>query len=229
MPTTEYTRWNGSWVPVESVGSEDISDNLIAHYDATTLGLSDGQTLSTWPDLVGSYTGTGASPTYRDSVQNGLPMVEFNNNILETGYVHDTTDPITVIAVASASGADTNHIYGAQDISGDGTRMYLSQGSNDDYLAGFADSFARGGTFSDGVAIVTMHARGGQIEVLEGTTSIATSSYTPVGSLGEQAYLGGRGTGGLVGRIGELVVAGDISPSVRNDEILRLMDKWGIS
>ena len=61
---------------------DDVAD-LGAWWQADTLGLSDGDPVSTWPDDVGSndFTqATGANqPTFQTNEQNGLGVVRFDN------------------------------------------------------------------------------------------------------------------------------------------------------
>lgn len=71
-------------------------------------GLNDGDTITTWTDLVGSYAFTQASstlrPTYKTSILNGLPIVRFDGAtnkqlVYSGGAVPSGSSSVTLFAV----------------------------------------------------------------------------------------------------------------------------------
>lgn len=77
-------------VTVEEVAIPD-SGNLYARYDSRELGLSDQDTVSTWPDEVGSadLSALGA-PVYETNIQNGNPAVFYDG----TDDAHEATSGV---------------------------------------------------------------------------------------------------------------------------------------
>ena len=75
----------GSWGSLITGTVSTIPDNTVAHYDASQLSLTDGDTVSVWPDEQGDNDldiQTG-SPTYVESGINGNPAIAFNGDGLE--------------------------------------------------------------------------------------------------------------------------------------------------
>ena len=82
-----------------------IPDNTVARYDASQLSLSDGDTVSVWPDEQGDNDldiQTG-SPTYVESGINGNPAIAFNGDGLE-GTGLSVTQPNTTYVVFEYQG-----------------------------------------------------------------------------------------------------------------------------
>lgn len=82
----------------------------IAHYDASTLGLSNGASVTSWPDsagIQGSFAGAGGTPTYVTGAQNGLSVVEFSTNPtkMNATWAVVPTRPFTLILAGKALSA----------------------------------------------------------------------------------------------------------------------------
>lgn len=87
----------------------------IGWWDASTLGLSNGASVTSWPGNIGpamtsaNNSGSGptphTAPTFETNVQNSLPIVRFNGttDYLSAGNVNSITNPAMVFIVAKTA------------------------------------------------------------------------------------------------------------------------------
>ncbi len=99
----------------------DWPSALVWWLDATTLALSDGDPVASWPDQSSqghtcSQGNPAAQPTYRTAQQNGLPLVRFDGgDVLSAIGSYSYVQPSTLFVVASYEAANlgtTNIIVG---------------------------------------------------------------------------------------------------------------------
>ena len=108
--------WDGSqfttWRSLFDGKNLTIHDNIVAHYDASKLSLSDGDTVSVWPDEQGDNDlniQTG-SPTYVESGINGNPAIAFNGDGLEDTGLSVTQPNTTYVVFEIQSGWDDGRV-----------------------------------------------------------------------------------------------------------------------
>ena len=107
----------GSWGSlitgtVSTIPDITLPDNTVAHYDASQLSLTDGDTVSVWPDEQGDNdldTQTG-SPTYVESGINGNPAIAFDGDGLEVTGLSVTQPNTTYVVFEYRSGWDDGRV-----------------------------------------------------------------------------------------------------------------------
>jgi hypothetical protein len=76
---------------------------VVAQYSAQQFNLTDGDSVQTWPDQVGSFDATGGDPNYRDNIINGYPALEYDGSddtlTVSDANFADISQPYTIIAV----------------------------------------------------------------------------------------------------------------------------------
>ena len=203
-----------------------IPDNTVAHYDASQLSLTDGDTVSVWPDEQGDNDldiQTG-SPTYVESAINGNPAIAFNGDGLEVTGLSVTQPNTTYVVFEYQSGFDG----GGRVLSGVSERQIAaSYGSYRDKWKTFAGNTLNGSSDRD---IQQMTA------VFDGDNSIIREDgvETAVGYAGTND-LGGLSVGYDSYRddyyadayVSEIVIVN--SGSVDLDFENQLLEKWGIT
>jgi hypothetical protein len=85
-------------------GGEVLPASTVGWYDAQSLSLNDGDTVSSWPDSDDGSDDLSAvenGATYQTSVLNGNPVVRFNGDDKydNGGFASSKSQPITYIAV----------------------------------------------------------------------------------------------------------------------------------
>lgn len=90
------------------------SGDLHAHYDATELSLSDGESVTSWQDESGNgYDLTaGAAPTYVADGINGLPVVHYDgvDDYLDVAF-SAVPEPNTIYVVVQWRASDTTNSW----------------------------------------------------------------------------------------------------------------------
>ena len=210
-----------------------ISESAIAHYDAASLDLSDGETVTTWPDQtdLGNDLTDGIKPSFVENEMNGEPVVRFadtGDEYIQTGdFESSEAQPNTAIMAIKVRS------FGAGDILFDGA----SVGDRTEHWARtfLDDTWSLSGNFSGGeqrttATILTF--------VWDGSDSIIRQD-------GEQVAAGESDGNDLRGitigtddddidtaplDAGEILVAND---RLSDDDILfeeqRLGAKWGVN
>jgi len=108
-----------------------IPDSAVAQFNAKELtGLSDGDTVSTWPELVLGNDATG-SGIYRPSAINGNPAVEFNGvDDSYTAPIGSYSQKNVIYTVAELTDTGANHIIVDGGVDGNSHRVFYR--SDDD-------------------------------------------------------------------------------------------------
>lgn len=91
-----------------------VTANLLAHYDASELGLANGAAVDEWPDLSGNgfnLIDIGTLPAVVDPALNGLPGVYFGptDRLRATGVTSHTNATIFLVAVNPSNGIGIAH------------------------------------------------------------------------------------------------------------------------
>lgn len=211
------------------------SDNLQAHYVASSIDASDGDSVSTWPDSAGSNDATGGDPTFREDEIGGEPAVEFDatDDYLDTNYEQNTNDARSLYIVAKAP-SGYGHWYGAYDSSGDGNRTYFGVGVLG-WMAAYGDELTEGNQFDEtGVVIGSLVAGSGSVDVyVDGEHKIG-GSYNGVGPTGYNDFIGARNMDGSADSYFEGAIAEILRYDVEHGSSTRssvesyLNDKYGV-
>ena len=222
----------GSWGSLIT-GDEDstIPDNTVAHYDASQLSLTDGDTVSVWPDEQGDNDldiQTG-SPTYVESGINGRPAIAFDGDGLEGTGLSVTQPNTTYVVFESQGGFD-----GGRVLSGVSERQLIwPSGRNNinkwrtyagDHLAGSNDLGIQQMTVVfDGAN--SIHREEG-VEISVGDGGIDDLGGLSVG-YDAYGYYNGENRDYADVYVSEIVIVN--SGSVDLDFENQLLEKWGIT
>ena len=213
-------------LPEVTLSEVDISppDNTVAHYDASQLSLTDGDTVSVWPDEQGDNDldiQTG-SPTYVESGINGNPAIAFNGDGLEVTGLSVTQPNTTYLVFEYHSGFD-----GSRVLSGVSERQLVGWADPENNWATYAGS-SPDGTQDINIQLMTA--------VFDGDNSIIRENgvETAVGDAGTND-LGGLSVGYdsfkdkhyADAYVSEIVIVN--SGSVDLDFENQLLEKWGIT
>lgn len=101
------------------VGGANSSVNFgspTAHYDASILGLSNGATVSNWPDsagIQGAFGPDAGTPTYITNAQNGLSAIEFSTTAthLNANWAVVPTRPFTCIIAGKSLSTASQSVW----------------------------------------------------------------------------------------------------------------------
>lgn len=210
-----------------------IPDSAIAHYDATELSLSDGDSVSTWSDQTGNgYDLTaGTAPTYKTGIINGNPVVRFDgvDDFLDVAFstISQPNHIFIVVQYRSVDSTSSGNQYTFDSDDSNNRELFRQFEGNWGIFAGSnlfgsaADTSAHIGTALyngsssslriDGADDATGDAGADGLGGLTVGSSSSDSDFGPVD-------------------IGEIVVCdGELSTSDRDAEESRLAEKWGIS
>ena len=219
-------------LPEVTLSEVDISppDNTVAHYDASQLSLTDGDTVSVWPDEQGDNDldiQTG-SPTYVESGINGNPAIAFNGDGLEVAGLSVTQPNTTYVVFEYQGGFDDGRVL---------------SGVSERQLTAWANSFTNNwrtyaGNDLDGTSDIDIQQ---MTAVFDGGNSIIREDgvETAVGDAGTND-LGGLSVGYdsfgydnfgnghyADAYVSEIVIVN--SGSVDLDFETQLLEKWGIT
>jgi hypothetical protein len=225
---------NATQRAVLSTGSSGITipDNTVAHYDASQLSLTDGDTVSVWPDEQGDNDldiQTG-SPTYVQSGINGNPAIAFDGDGLE-GTGLSVTQPNTTYVVFEYQGG----FDGGRVLSGVSERQLTVWPSGRNYinkwrtyaggyLAGSNDLGNQQMTVVFDGANSIVRENGVEISVGDAGTSDLGGLSVGYGAFG---YYKGGDRNYADAYVSEIVVVN--SGSVDLDFENQLLEKWGIT
>lgn len=219
---------NGAIQLAEEPSQVGIPNSAIAHYDAQSLSLTDGDTVSTWPDeTTNGYDLSGASPVYQTGNINGNPAVRFDGN---TGPlmsdISDVTQPNTILLVLSAE--DVSSVLVALDgnpNADSATQHDLQVNGSDWRLQGDLSGGSRTNDHTlltcifDGVNSVIR--QDGQ-QVASGTIASETLAAINLGSRSD-------GNNAVTGDYGEVLVCDTrLSSTVIDEQEQRMSGRWGL-
>lgn len=213
--------------------------SVVAHYDAQSLDLTDGDYVGgdqPWVDLVGDND--AATGSFAELAGNGInanPAVVFDGSSenLVTGLTIDTTEPQTMFAAVEADTTSTQmSSFGAYSNGGTTNRWYYGM-QDGNWAAGVGDGFEESDSATTAPVIITLEAANGTATKYVNGEEIGSFTYSGVGTTGE-LLLGARNddgsdSGNWDGYIGEVVQAGAITASERIAEVERMANRWGIN
>lgn len=208
----------------------DGSD-LHAHYDATAIPATDGDTVSTWTDQTGNGFDltAGSAPVYRDSVINGNPSLEFDFADYLDVQFSALSQPNTIFAVVQIRGGigdnNTHFIF-----DGEGTgRNALNYNPNNNFTI-----FAGNAEIEDGSADTNPHI----------ISTLFDGSNSSVSKDGGTSSTGNAGSNSLDGFtvgsdndqssdssvfVSEILIYPQDKSGIQSDVESYLADKWGIT
>jgi len=211
----------------------DVPDtaNLRSHYDAKSLtGFSDGNTVSTWPDLGLEAKDLSGNGTYRSSAINGNPAIEFDGSTTEYGpitYSTELSQPNMIYVVLEHENLSGNfQIVDSSDNTADNRNLvFISQGK--------WAMFGGGGVIegSSDLSILQITAK------FDGSNSILREegTQTASGNVGSDAkngvFIGSRGGNDryMDGLLGEVLVYDTDHDSTTIGEVESYLNsRWGI-
>jgi len=120
---TNYTQWK-SLVDLQEYSAIPDSEDLHARYDATTLSLSDGDSVSTWGDETGNGHDltAGTAATYKTDVINSNPVVRFDgaDDFLDVAFssLSQPNHIFIVFQLLSSSGSDFDRMHDSENANG---------------------------------------------------------------------------------------------------------------
>ena len=201
-----------------------IPDNIVAHYDASQLSLTDGDTVSVWPDEQGDNDldiQTG-SPTYVESGINGNPAIAFDGDGLEvTGL--SVTQPNTTYLVFEYQSVNVS----SQVLSDVSERQSVGWPSNEGNWRTFAGDYLNGSS-DIGIQQMTAVFDGGSSIIRENgvETAVGDAGNNDLGSLsvGYDSELNSYYADAYVSEI-VIVNSGSVDLDYEN----QLLKKWGIT
>lgn len=221
---------NGIVAITDTPGSKiPDSGDLHARYDATALSLSDGGSVTTWPDETGNgYDLTeGAAPQYVADGINGNPVVYFDgvDDYLDVVF-SNLSQPNHVFVVGRYVGGSNERIFQSPDGS---ARNHIDSTINGNF------GIYAGNTLDNGVSADTaphvLTAR------FDGSNSLhrVDASDQVTGDAGSEG-MGGIGLGGNQNasdfgevEVGEVLVYPMDKSGIRGNVEQYLADKWGIT
>ena len=217
---------------VSTIPDNTVPDNTVAHYDASQLSLTDGDTVSVWPDEQGDNdldTQTG-SPTYVESGINGNPAIAFDGDGLE-GTGLSVTQPNTTYVVFEyqggfdggrvLSGVSKRQITPEADQSSNRWSIHGGQG----FVFGTQDINIQQMTAVFDGANSIIREDGVEIAVGDAGTNYLGGLSVGYGARGYYDY--GEGRHYADAYVSEIVLVN--SGSVDLDFETQLLEKWGIT
>lgn len=225
------------FMSADTPGGGSPSGTPAMWYDASQItGLSDGETVSPWPDESGNghellRTPTDDRPTYQTNEQNGLAIVRFDgvDDDLNTG-AGDTfafTQPTTIFMALLIPNQT-----GSGFITGGGTdteRQQVYHANLDPTIqmhAGTAIFTTTDVTGNFEILVVRFDGASSWIRLNGSQDNVSDPGSQP---LGDPFYVGRHygGTKGLAADIGEIIFYDGAEDPAANESYLA--DKWGIS
>ena len=222
-----------------STGVSAIPDSAVAQYDATELSLSNNETVTNWPDNIGSADATGGDPLFIDDVQNENGVVRFDNDndFLDAGGPV-LEPPYTILCVAGniplssgdntiLSTFDSSEFFARLEPRGNGAFVFITSGDNPQTISGINE----GDTFH----LISILTRDTGTE--RGTIKVDGANKRTVDDIGGSEIqiirLGNASFGNrpLDGDICEVICYNQNLEDSQQlaEEEARLSDKWGIS
>lgn len=253
---------DGNRVLLDSIDSDDAEESvaadadLVAHYDATELSLSDGDSVDTWPDMSGigntaTQSDSAKQPTYQATRIGGQPAVTFDGSDDWLRIPNDETLSVTddrrheIIIVMQTTTGDRGFLVGKRVDHGNWVPHYLVEINHNSDIRhstrhpdGDTDH-RTSGTVTDGSPhIITgiwnedtneIRLDGSRISTTDASATPAFDSTGDVdGAIGTH-YRGDTTTGYYAGAIGEILVYDRVLSDEERSEIeSHLAEKWGV-
>ncbi|GEM_PF-752792 len=125
------------------VGTTDGTGNLILWLDASTLDITDGNNVTTWPDLSGynsnlSQSNVNVKPNLLNNILNNKPVVQFDGGDEELEGTHTLTGaPATIFCVfkfdnASQPSDNNDYVYSVGKTGGANNQLSLTRRRSND-------------------------------------------------------------------------------------------------
>jgi len=211
-----------------------IPDNPIGHFDATELSLSDGSSVSTWPDesSEGNDLSAGTAPTYRSSGINSNPSVEFDgtNDFLDVGTTTFPSPRTVVMAVEHTDGSDDFAVPFDGGTTNEHRSFVTSSSGNVRFVSGSTD-ISDATDARDTTSIFLFEADGADSRIRRNGQTLVTGGNTDSDLTGFTVGVRGDTSSNFYpGFIGELLVYNrKLTSSEVNGVESHLSDKWGIT
>lgn len=218
-----------------------LPSSAFSQFDAAQIGgLSDGDTVSTWEDRIGTNDASATgSPTYRASQLNGNPAVEYDGSgdYHNTGFMPNTSNNLAVIAAVSFTNENSSALTGSLDSNLD-DRFSIPTTSTGEYNPAYGDGAIKvsGGVATGSTLVITLRGTGSTAFIRVNGAQEDSFSYVSGGSSDAAQFLGARNREDgnpidnfFAGYIGEIVFYEGLTDSGRDSEEQRLADKWGVA
>jgi hypothetical protein len=223
------------WVSLSdyTVVASAIPDSAIAHYDAQSAfgSTSDGTTVSSWQDGLGSYDATGGSPNVVSNGINGYTSVEWDttDDVLDVAF-SAVSQPFTVFVVYQHNQTpdDDRCVFDSEDTD-NRSSIFEGTGASDENQIN-AGANLQGSATDNSPVLLTAVFDGGNSLIRENGAEVGSGNAgtDPLNGI----TLGNYHQGGFAfgGYIGEVVPCSDrVSSAIISEVESRLSDKWGIT
>jgi len=204
-----------------------IPDSAVHQYDASTLSLSDGDSVSSWTDSIGTADASAVGgPTFQDNSLNGLPVVDFDgDDSFDASF--SLSQPYSMTVVVELDIADGSYLW-SSDTGGSHPHLQNLDSSTIRWDAGSQLDF-NVNDYTGNYIIFTSIYNGSNSVLRRNGSSVGTGNAGTDG-ISSNFHIGERRGSKMNGRIAELVVYNDdISGQVATNEEQRLSDKWGVT
>lgn len=207
----------------------DIPDSAIHQYDASEVdGLSDGDTVLTWEDQIGSVYATDVgSPTFRTDVKNGLPAIELDGSDDRFDAAFSESQPLSIIAVAQANGSDDQYWFSSDS---SGNHPFVSADADGVNVDAGSGVTASNSDFTGPFRILTVIFDGTDSLIRIDGSEIDAADYGNDG-ISSDIHIGARDDSGFLdGFVAEFVIYDEaLDAETIDGEEDRVSTKWGIT
>jgi len=206
-----------------------IPESGVGHFDASSLSLSDGQTVNTFTDLSTRENDLSAvgGPTFETNRINGLPVVQedgIDDSHVGSEFGSAQSQPTVLYAVFDLVTASPTGVI----VDGVNSFYQFTVNSNGNW-AFFAGEGIESNTATSGIHSAKVRADGTNSFIEIDGTQVASGD---AGTDSRDGFtLGANINGGFHGEvgIGEVIEYADPSPQVQSDVENALATKWGVS
>jgi hypothetical protein len=227
----------------------DIPDSVVFQIDANSLGLSDGDPVTSWGDQVGSNDLSGGDPTYQTD-QNLNPTVVgngTNDQLINTSPsgLPSGSDARTVMLVVEIDSATSGATFLAYGDDADGERLSVEQASQGGSPGGYrVDVFGgyavtAGGYFGAGethLLTVTFPSSGSStndLRLRDNGSDVSLDQVITQSINTQQNYISAfakNGSNYSADAVSEAIIHDEeLTGSSLSDEEQRVANKWGIT
>jgi len=212
------------------------TNDLLAFYDASQLSASDGDPITTWPDLSGNghdlTAPSGKEPTFKTNQLNGNPILEHNNPANDEHFetsLPTTSQPFTYVVVARERDIPGGYLLGGSP----SNRVDLGINGQTNLIFIFAGGNNPKRNIDTNFHIFYIEWNGGSTEWrIDGTDQGSVNPGTNVLERIKTAGFGGASSGQYKGEldIAEWIIYSDGLSNADRDTIeSNLSTKYGIS